>query len=112
MFCKRKKVISNVKLSVDGELINEVDKTTFLGILIDNMLTWKKHFACIFRGISREGQYLNKQGMISLHYSFIYPYLTYYNHIWGSTYKSSLKRFSMLQNKAIKIIGHARFRVS
>ena len=73
----------NVKLTIDGELINEVDKTNFLGILIDNKLMWKQHIAYvsgkIARGIGmiiKARQYLNKQGLISLYYSFIYPYLT------------------------------------
>ena len=39
IFRKRKKDSSNVKLSIDCELINEVDKTKFLGILIDSK--WK-----------------------------------------------------------------------
>ena len=34
-------------LSIDGDLINEVDKTKFLGILIDNKLTWKQHIAYV-----------------------------------------------------------------
>ena len=95
IFRKRKKVSSKTKLSIDGEPINVVDKTKFLGILIDNKLTWKQHIAYISGKISRgigmiikARQYLNKQGMLSLYYSFIYPYLTYCNHIWGSTYKS------------------------
>ena len=62
--------------------------------------------------IIKARQYLNKQGMLSLYYSFTYPYLTYCNHIWGSTYKTSLKRLTMLQNKAVRIIAHARWRES
>ena len=119
IFRKRKKVSLRVKLSNDSELINEVDKTKFLGILIDNKLTWKQHIAYvsgkIARGIGmiiKARQYLNKQGLISLYYSFIYPYLTYCNHIWGSTYKTSLKRLTTLQNKAVRIIAHARWRAS
>ena len=119
IFRKRKKDSLNVKLSIDGELINEVDKTKFLGVLIDNKLTWKQHIAYvsgkIARGIGmiiKARQYLNKQGLISLYYSFIYPYLTNCNHIWGSTYKTSLKRLITLQNKAVRIIAHARWRAS
>ena len=47
IFRKRKKDSFNVKLSIDGELINEVDKTKFLGVLIDNKLTWKQHIAYV-----------------------------------------------------------------
>ena len=61
----------DIKLAIDGEPINEVDKTKFLGILIDNKLTWKQHIAYVSGKISRgigminkARQYLNKQGLI------------------------------------------------
>ena len=62
--------------------------------------------------IIKARQYLNKSGLISLYYSFIYPYLTYCNHIWGATYKTRLKRLVMLQNKAVRILSHAENRTS
>ena len=48
--------------------------------------------------------YLNKNGLIALYYSFIYPYLIYHNHIWGCIYKNSLKKLVTLQNKIVRII--------
>ena len=64
--------------------------------------------------IIKARQYLNKQRLISLYnsYSFIYPYLIYCNHVWGSTYKTSFKRLTTLQNKAVRIIAHVRWRAS
>ena len=53
IFRKRKKDSLNVKLSIDGELINEVDKTKFLGVLVDNKLTWKQHIAYVSGKIAR-----------------------------------------------------------
>ena len=108
-----------MKLLIDGQAIDEVQKTKFLGIIIDNKLTWKWHIDHIAGKISRgigmiikARQYLNKSGLMSLYYSFIYPYLTYCNHIWGATYKTRLKRLVMLQNKAVRILSHAGNRTS
>ena len=119
MFCRRKKLYHDVKLLIDGQAIDEVQKTKFLGIIIDNKLTWKWHIDHIAGKISRgigmiikARQYLNKTGLMSLYYSFIYPYLTYCNHIWGATYKTRLKRLVTLQNKAIRILSHAGNRTS
>ena len=53
------------------------------------------------------GQHLNKSDLMSLYYSFIYPYFTYFNNIWGDTYKTRLKQLVMLQNKAVRILSHA-----
>ena len=119
VICRRKGLDVDVKLLIDGESIDEVQKTKFLGIIIDNKLSWKYHIdhisGKIARGIGmiiQAREYLNKQGLLSLYYSFIYPYLTYCCHILGSTYKSRLRRLIILQNKAVKIIAHARLRAS
>ena len=54
--------------------------------------------------IIKARQYLNKNGLIALYYSFIYPYQIYCNHLWGCIYKSSLKKVVTLQNKIVRII--------
>ena len=36
--------------------------------------------------------------------SVLYIYLIYCNHIWGNTYKTTLSKLQILQNKAIRII--------
>ena len=41
--------------------------------------------------------------MINLYNAFIFPYLMYCNHIWGSTYKTNLLKLQILQNKAVRI---------
>ena len=51
IFRKRKNSF-NSKLSIDGESINEIDQTKFLGILIDDKLRWKQHIAYISGKIS------------------------------------------------------------
>ena len=119
IFCRRKKLDHDVKLLIDEQAIDEVQKTKFLGMIIDNKLTWKWHIDHIAGKISRgivmiieARQYLNKSGLMSLYYSFIYPYHTYCNHIWGATYKTRLKRLVMLQNKAARILSYAGNRTS
>ena len=95
-------------------MINEVNKTKCSATLRENRLTRKQHITNVFGKISsgigmivKGHPYENKQELISNYYSFIYPYLNYYNYIWGSTYKTSLKRLITCQNKAIWIIAHA-----
>ena len=62
--------------------------------------------------IIKARQYLNRSVLMSLYHSFIYPYLTYCNHMWGATYKTRLKRLVMLQNKTVRILSHAGNRTS
>ena len=48
VFTKRK-----LKLQIDGEAVKEVHKTKFLGVIIDNKLTWVGHISYICGKISR-----------------------------------------------------------
>ena len=100
--------INELRWQIDGEVINEVYKTKLLGVIIDNKLNWKDHisYMCgkIARGIGmiiKAMNYSNKDdGLTALYYSFIYPYLMYCNHIWGSTYKTNLRRLAILQKQS------------
>ena len=60
----------------------------------------------IARGIGiliKARKVLSNGCMTNLYYAFIYPYLIYCNHIWGNTYKTTLSKLQILQNKAIRI---------
>ena len=53
---------------------------------------------------------LNKSCLISLYYSFAYPYFIYCNQVWGSNYRSSLNKLFLLQKKMIRIITSSPYR--
>ena len=46
--------------------------------------------------------------MISLYYSFIYPYLTYCNLVWGTACVTHLDKLKFMQKKAVRIIAGVR----
>ena len=59
----------------------------------------------IARGIGiliKARKVLSNECTTNLYYAFIYPYLIYCNHIWGKTYKTTLSKLQILQNKAIR----------
>ena len=60
--------------------------------------------------IIKGGHYSNRDGSMCLYYSFLYPYLTYCNHIWGSPYKTNLRWQVVLQKKVLCIILYAKSR--
>ena len=75
-----------IKSSFDiyGNDINEVCKTKFIGVLIDNKLNWKDHISYVASKISRglgmiikARNYLNKDGLVNWYYSFIYTATTF-----------------------------------
>ena len=51
-----------------------------------------------------------KSTLISLYYSFAYPYSIYCSHVWGQNYPSCLERISLIQKKLVRIITCSPFR--
>ena len=80
-------------------------------MIIDANLSWKLHIDYICSKISKSvgiikkaRKLLDKETLLTLYYSFIYPYLNYYVHIWGSCSDSVLKKIVLLQKKIVRII--------
>ena len=99
-------------LKIDNEAVTQVKTTKFLGVIIDCNLTWKEHISYISgkipKGVGiliKVRKYLNKTTLMNLYYTFVYPYLIYCNHVWGSTYFSDFDKIVSLQKKAVRIIA-------
>ena len=76
IFCRCKNLYRGVKLMNDGQTIDKVQKTKFLGNIMDNNSTWKWYIDHIADKISRgigmiEKKGNTKSGIMSLYYSFI-----------------------------------------
>ena len=91
--------------------------TRFLGAYIDNKLNWKKHIAYISGKVSRgiglivkARKVLNASALTTLYYSFIYPFFTYCNHVWGCAYESNLHSLVLLQKRIVRIITSSKYR--
>ena len=81
-----------LNIFIDGHKIDETDHTKFLGVVIDSKLTWKNHISYITGKIAKGNgvitkaiKLLNKNSLITLYHTFIYPYLCCCNHLWGNT---------------------------
>ena len=119
IFTRKKKSGNSLNIGIENQIIHEVYKTKFLGVIIDKKLTWKDHILYISNKISRgigmiikAKKRLNKHALKCLYYSFIYPYITYCNHIWGTAPVSSLNKIVVLQKRAIRIICNVNRRAS
>jgi hypothetical protein len=53
---------------------------------------------------------LPKAIRMNLHYTLVYPYLTYCNLVWALTYESRLHKLVILQKKAVRLIAGIRKR--
>ena len=90
-------------LSMNNTTIKRETTMKFLGVLLDENLSWKYHINCVHDKVSRNlgvlyksRAYLNEKCLKQLYFSFIHSYLTYSNITWGSTSKYQIKAFIKL----------------
>ena len=111
----RKKVTYHEKLYINHNEIECVESIKFLGVYLDNKLTWATHIhymkGKVSRGIGiicKGRKSLNKSTLVTLYYSFIFPHLLYCIESWGTANKCHLDGVLKLQKKALRIIDCVR----
>ena len=97
------------KIEIDNIHIEKVEVTKFLGILIDNNLSWKaqtNHITKIvskYNGIIRKVRpFLNKDSLHTLYNTLVLPYLSYCTIVWGDKNNSNLDPLVITQKKIIR----------
>ena len=113
---RQKKVNVNVPLTLENTVIKQVMETKFVGVLIDKHLSWKPHIDFVSQKIlksvgiiAKARFYLSSQTLMTLYYSLVYPFLTYCNVAWSSTYCSNLNCIYLLQKRLVRLITKAHY---
>ena len=103
-------------LTILNDEILQVDKTKFLGVILDKNLTFKHHLSNLCLKLSRTIPLLLKLKHFApgnilkcLYYAHIYPHLTYCNPVWSQTYPCHMSQINVLHKKIIRIITNSDF---
>lgn len=98
-------------ITICGTNIKRVDAVKYLGILIDQSLTWKEHIAClstklkklcgIFYKIRQKLPYFCLK---SLYFAFVYSTVMYGVEVYANTKESYLHDLIMVNNKLLRIL--------
>ena len=105
-----------IPLVFDGNQHMQKRVVKFLGVFIDENLSWKFHINHICKKVSkstgviyRSRFLLSMKTKLSLYYTLIYPYLTYCNVVWSSTYVTNVKRLFLIQKRLVRVLTNADF---
>ena len=120
LFSNRKKILNqNMNVIIDESIITRVKDCKFLGVIIDENLTWMKHINQVTSKISKNigvmhklSYYLYADAIKCLYYTLVYPYIHYGNIVWANNYPSKLTRIVLLQKRAVRIIAKVGYRES
>ena len=98
------------------ECIGEVQSIQFLGVVIDCHLNLSKHINYIKTKVSkgigiinRIKQFINKETLRTLYFSFVYPYLYYCIEVWANARDCYRDTIVKLQKRAERIISCSPF---
>ena len=108
----RKKTVNknqNIDIMVEGKKIQQVKSFKYLGILLDECLTFNMHINCVIRNtahkiylLNRVKQYLTEKSCILIYKSFILPILEYGNVLYIHANSNKQSKLQRMQNNCIK----------
>ena len=113
---KNKKIHVTKNVNIQKHNIDRIFDIKFLGIYLDSQLTWNTHITHIKNKIAKNigiinktRKKLNKQSLITLYNSFIFPYIHYGIELWGTSSQYNLDTILKMQKKIARMICNASF---
>ena len=101
---------------IDNLILNHVNTAKFLGITVDEKLTWGPHIkqtatkiAKAVGAINRVKNILPQRLLLSLYYTLVYPHLIYCNIVWGGACDSHTGKLFILQKRVVRIIENCYY---
>lgn len=113
MYITKRRLSSDLKSDIkfNNEIIKYSTDIKFLGIILDEHLSWSKHIESIRKKISpvigvlyRIRHQITLKYLKCIYFSLIYSKLQYLISVWGTARLSIIKPIKILQNKVIKCI--------
>lgn len=107
----RARNIPDLNVIIDGTEINRVNKFKYLGLVIDDDLTFNKHVNHIKKQITpfislmwRKGKYIPVDKRKQLYFAYVQSHLLYMLPIYGDCARYKLNELQTLQNRCIKAV--------
>ena len=107
---------NDVNIFLNGQNLEFVDFTKFLGVTIDSNLKYDKHIEEICSKLSKSlgiiyriRDFIPYSCLRNLYFNLIHPYLIYCLPIYGATYNNHLQPLILLQKRAIRTISRAGY---
>jgi exonuclease III len=107
---------NNFRIIINNSDIVRVHEVKFLGVLIDEELSWKSHTASVAAKLSRNvgvlyklKSVIDKNTLLTLYYALIQPHLMYCVIVWGGSSQTALDKLTKLQKRAVRIVSGSSY---
>ena len=106
----------SVTLLMNKKALLQKDHVKYLGVLLDQHLSWKYHIKSVALKVSRGlgiiaklKPFLKDNLIRTIYFSVVYSHLYYGIQAWGSADPTTLNKLSILQNKAVRILSGVQY---
>ena len=107
--CKKSVASTNFKLSINHNLIENTESVKYLGVYLDDKLTWNIHIDNLSKKLSKVcgmiyklRYYVPLSTLKIVYYSMFYSHLQYSLLNWGRANKTKLHQLAVLQNTILR----------
>ena len=101
---------------IDQKEVRRVKCVKYLGMIVDDKLTWSQHVDYISSKITRNigilkciRHFIPKESLLLLYHTLIEPYFKYCSIVWGQCSETLKDKLQTLQNKAVRAIAKVRY---
>ena len=121
IFKSSRKTIPNLpnKIEFLNQHIERASHNKFLGVILDENLTWNNHINELSSKLKRLfhifyniRNYLRKDNITTIYYALIYSRIKYGISVYGQACDSKFKKIQTLQNKLLKVLSSKNYQFS
>ena len=105
-----------IAIRVDGHLITRTNWTKYLGIIVDDNLSWELQFDHVSKKINKNIGVMKhikscvpKESLIMVYRTLVEPYFRYCKSVWGNCGQTLLNKLQALQNRAARVVNGVSF---
>ena len=102
---------SNLNIYLNDVLLNKSRVVKYLGIIIDEKLSWSDHIESLEKKLStacalicKLRYYVDQKCLLKYYYAHVYSYLQYAILAWGSASKSVLSKINVLHRRVVRLM--------
>ena len=106
------KVNSDLNIKIDDVELEKVDKTKYLGVLIDNRLRFNEHGDYIIKKMNKKlglfrrvANKLNEENKVLYYKSIVQPHIDYCSFVFKMMDQQTLNSLQVVQNKCMRVIN-------
>jgi len=117
LFTNKKNVRLKEKLIIDGKVIHRVSSTKYLGLFLDENLSWTSHIDYVAKKLVKLkgalhyiSDFIDKEYLRQIYFAYVFPHIKYGIELYGTCSAKLMKRIQTEQNKILKILYKKDFR--